>query len=81
MFGGLHELSVKSTEPEEIILNPEEVPNWLTGEEGASIGEIRNGNFITKSMDESLGLLQELLAYTSEFYQHVYLYLYHKTHY
>ena len=54
MFGGLHELSVKSTEPEEIILNPEEVPNWLTGEEGASIGEIRNGNFITKSMDESL---------------------------
>ena len=48
MFGGLHELSVKSTEPEEIILNPEEVPNWLTGEEGASIGEIRNGNFYNK---------------------------------
>ena len=48
VFGGLHELSVKSTEPEEIILNPEEVPNWLTGEEGASIGEIRNGNFYNK---------------------------------
>ena len=49
VFGGLHELSVKSTEPEEIILNPEEVPNWLTGEEGATFGEIRNGNFYEKT--------------------------------
>ncbi|RCK60844.1 Central kinetochore subunit CHL4 [Candida viswanathii] len=46
IFGGLHELSVRSTDPEQMILNPEEVPHWLTGEEGASFGQIKDGTFI-----------------------------------
>lgn len=46
IFGGLHELSVTTIEPDKMILNPEEVPHWLTGEEGTSYGDIKDGNFI-----------------------------------
>ncbi|KAL6453572.1 CHL4 Inner kinetochore subunit CHL4 [Candida maltosa Xu316] len=49
VFGGMHELSVKSVVPEEMIVNPEEMPNWLTGEEGSKLGEIIDGQFIQKT--------------------------------
>ncbi|RLV94391.1 Central kinetochore subunit CHL4 [Spathaspora sp. JA1] len=45
VFAGLHELSVKTANPEEMIVNPEEIPSWLTGEEGASIGQIIDSKF------------------------------------
>lgn len=43
IFAGLHELSIQFIEKEKMILNPEEVPGWLTGEEGANGGIIKNG--------------------------------------
>ncbi|EGW35022.1 uncharacterized protein SPAPADRAFT_53380 [Spathaspora passalidarum NRRL Y-27907] len=45
VFAGLHELSVMTADPEEMILNPEDVPSWLTGEEGASVGQIIDSKF------------------------------------
>lgn len=48
VFGGLHELSVRTTEQDKMILNPEEIPHWLTGEEGASFGDIIDGTFIKR---------------------------------
>ncbi|CAH2355632.1 inner kinetochore subunit Chl4p [[Candida] railenensis] len=46
VFAGLHELSVQTTERDSMILNPELVPGWLTGEEGASSGTVKNGSFL-----------------------------------
>lgn len=46
VFAGLHELSVQSIEKEKMILNPETVPGWFTGEEGVTSGAIKNGSFI-----------------------------------
>lgn len=41
VFAGLHELSVKHDD----ILNPIEVPRWITGEEGTSCGTVKDGKF------------------------------------
>ncbi|KAK6198869.1 putative cell segregation machinery component [Scheffersomyces amazonensis] len=49
VFGGLHELSVLTTNKEKMILDPSEVPGWLTGEEGANSGIIKNSQFIKSS--------------------------------
>lgn len=43
VFGGLHELSVQAEEKELMILDPSEMPSWLTGEEGRSHGTVRDG--------------------------------------
>ncbi|CAK7895330.1 inner kinetochore subunit Chl4p [[Candida] anglica] len=45
IFAGIHELSVRTTEQDKMVLNPAQVPGWLTGEEGANCGEIKNGKF------------------------------------
>lgn len=45
VFAGLHELATKTTNPEEAVVIPEELPGWLTGEEGLSCGTVRNGIF------------------------------------
>ncbi|KAI5969491.1 CHL4 [Candida margitis] len=45
VFGGLHELAASTRDPNGMILNPAEIPNWLTGEEGATSGHIRDGKF------------------------------------
>lgn len=43
VFAGLHELSVQSEEKELMILDAQEMPSWLTGEEGRSHGTVRDG--------------------------------------
>lgn len=48
VFGGLHELSV-SSDPKKMVLNPEEIPHWLTGEDGATFGHIIDGKFYSSS--------------------------------
>lgn len=45
VFGGLHELSVATSDSKKMIINPEEIPHWLTGEDGATFGHIRDGKF------------------------------------
>jgi len=45
VFGGLHELSTAITNPNEMVINPTEIPSWLTGEDGATFGHVRNGEF------------------------------------
>lgn len=46
VFAGLHQLSVSSEQEEHMILNPYEVPSWLTGEEGKSCGTVKDGMYI-----------------------------------
>ncbi|CAI5757524.1 unnamed protein product [Candida verbasci] len=48
VFAGLHELSVLTEDESLMILNPEEIPDWLTGEENSTSGIVRNGRFINK---------------------------------
>lgn len=46
VFAGLHELSVLTTNEDEAVVNPSTIPGWLTGEEGQSCGEVKDGRFI-----------------------------------
>lgn len=46
VFAGLHELSTKTMNESEKILDPSKIPSWLTGEEGASCGIVKDGKFI-----------------------------------
>ncbi|KAG2732431.1 hypothetical protein G9P44_004848 [Scheffersomyces stipitis] len=45
VFAGLHELSVKTADRDQMILDPSKVPGWLTGEEGGSCGTVEDGVF------------------------------------
>ncbi|KAG7660789.1 CHL4 [[Candida] subhashii] len=48
VFGGLHELCVWSDDKNKMILDPEEIPQWLTGEEGNASGEVIDSTFMRK---------------------------------
>lgn len=43
VFAGLHELATKVTDDNRIILDPIKIPSWLTGEEGANSGTVKDG--------------------------------------
>lgn len=43
IFAGLHELATKVTDDSRIILDPTKIPSWLTGEEGANSGMVKDG--------------------------------------
>lgn len=45
VFAGLHEISTKTTNKSDMIIDPTTIPCWLTGEEGASCGIIKEGKF------------------------------------
>lgn len=45
VFAGLHEISTKTTNKTEMIIDPAAIPSWLTGEEGTSCGVIKEGKF------------------------------------
>lgn len=45
VFAGLHEISTKTTNKNDKIIDPATIPCWLTGEEGASCGIIKEGKF------------------------------------
>lgn len=47
VFAGLHELAVQTTKTEEAVVDPSTIPGWLTGEEGANGGIVKNGKFMT----------------------------------
>lgn len=42
VFAGLHELAANI---DSLVVDPEMIPGWLTGEEGASCGIVKNGHF------------------------------------
>lgn len=44
VFAGLHELAANPDCP---VVDPKIIPNWLTGEEGASCGTVKNGRFMS----------------------------------
>lgn len=48
VFAGLHELSVKTPDVHEMIVNPYTIPSWLTGEEGRSCGVVNKGIYRSK---------------------------------
>lgn len=50
IYGGLHELSVFTDDPSNMIVNPEHIPLWLTGEEGNSSGEVIDSVFVKKKI-------------------------------
>lgn len=45
VFAGLHEISTKTTNKTDMIIDPATIPCWLTGEEGTSCGVIKEGKF------------------------------------
>lgn len=45
VFAGLHELSTKTTNKTDMIIDPAKIPCWLTGEERTSCGIIKDGKF------------------------------------
>lgn len=45
VFAGLHELSVLTTDPAKMVVNPETIPGYLTGEEGITCGVVQNSKF------------------------------------
>lgn len=49
VFAGLHQLAVAETDPAKAVVNPKILPGWLTGEEGANCGKIKQGKFYRTS--------------------------------
>lgn len=45
VFGGLHELATETRNP---VVNPKDLPGWLTGEEGLSSGVVKGNVFTAK---------------------------------
>lgn len=43
VYGGLHELAVQTTDPEQTVVDVRTVPGWLTGEEGDASGVVTQG--------------------------------------
>lgn len=46
VFAGLHELSTQTTVQQDMIVDVEQMPSWLTGQEGRSCGTVVDGVFL-----------------------------------